>query len=92
MFVGAHEVFHIPRHSRQIAGRNGENEADQFALEQLHDFRRAVEHTSRMSTRSSRTGQAGGIHSPCRSCSTDPSVNGRGTPTYSCSAEKANGG
>ena len=64
MFVGAHEMFHFLRHSRQIAGRNGENEADQFALEQLHDFRRAVEHTSRMSARNSRTGQAGGMHSP----------------------------
>jgi hypothetical protein len=40
VFVGAHEVFHFLRHSRQIAGRNGENEADQFALAQLDDFRR----------------------------------------------------
>jgi hypothetical protein len=39
VFVGVHEVFHFLRHSRQIAGRNGENEADQFAPGQLHDFR-----------------------------------------------------
>lgn len=40
-FVGAHEIFHFLRHSRQIAGRNGENEADQFAKRQLDDFRHA---------------------------------------------------
>jgi hypothetical protein len=40
VFVGSHEVFHFLRHSRQIAGRNGENEADQFAFGQLNDFRR----------------------------------------------------
>ena len=32
MFVGAHEMFHFLRHSRQVAGRNGENEADQLRL------------------------------------------------------------
>lgn len=40
VFVGAREVFHFMRHSRQIAGRNGENEAHQFALAQLDDLRR----------------------------------------------------
>ena len=39
VFVGAHEVFHFLRHSRQIGGRNGENEADQFASGQLDEFR-----------------------------------------------------
>jgi hypothetical protein len=38
--VGAHEVFHFLRHSRQIGGRNAENEADQFAKGQLEEFRR----------------------------------------------------
>jgi hypothetical protein len=41
VFVGAHEVFHFLRHSRQLGGRNGENEADQFASGQLDEFRRA---------------------------------------------------
>jgi hypothetical protein len=40
VFVGAHEVFHFLRHSRQIGGRNGENEADEFAFGQLTEFRR----------------------------------------------------
>ena len=42
VFIGAHEVFHFLRHSRQISGRNGENEADEFALGQLSEFRRMV--------------------------------------------------
>jgi Zn-dependent peptidase ImmA (M78 family) len=41
VFVGAHEIFHFLRHSRQVGGRNGENEADQFAVVQLEEFRRA---------------------------------------------------
>jgi hypothetical protein len=40
-FVGAHEIFHFLRHSRQVGGRNGENEADQFAKVHLEEFRRA---------------------------------------------------
>ena len=36
--VLAHEVFHFLRHSRQIPGRNGENEADQFAMAAVDRF------------------------------------------------------
>jgi hypothetical protein len=35
----AHECFHFLRHSRQIPGRNRENEADQFALAAVDRFR-----------------------------------------------------
>jgi hypothetical protein len=42
VLVGAHEVFHFLRHSRQIAGRNREKEADEFALGQLAEFRRRM--------------------------------------------------
>ncbi len=38
--VFAHETFHFLRHSRQIPGRNGENEADRFAVEIEAEFRR----------------------------------------------------
>ncbi len=37
--VLAHECFHFLRHSRQIPGRNRENEADQFALAAVDRFR-----------------------------------------------------
>jgi hypothetical protein len=38
--VFAHEVFHFLHRSRQIPGRNGENEADQFAVAIEDEFRR----------------------------------------------------
>jgi hypothetical protein len=38
--VLAHEVFHFLHRSRQIPGRNGENEADQFAVAIEDEFRR----------------------------------------------------
>lgn len=38
--VLAHEFFHFLRHSRQVPGRNGENEADQFALAAVDGFRK----------------------------------------------------
>jgi hypothetical protein len=41
--VGSHEVFHFLRHSRQIPGRNRENDAGEFALAQLAEFRRMAE-------------------------------------------------
>jgi hypothetical protein len=41
--VGAHEIFHFLRHSRQIPGRNGENEADQWALERTREYRTQLE-------------------------------------------------
>jgi len=37
--VLAHECFHFLRHSRQLPGRNRENEADQFALAAVDRFR-----------------------------------------------------
>lgn len=37
--VLAHEFFHFLRHSRQIPGRNRENEADQFALAAVNGLR-----------------------------------------------------
>jgi hypothetical protein len=37
----AHEVFHFLHRSRQIPGRNGENEADQFAVAIEDEFRGA---------------------------------------------------
>lgn len=40
--VFAHEIFHFLRRSRQIPGRNGENEADQFALSVESIFRERV--------------------------------------------------
>jgi hypothetical protein len=39
--VFAHEVFHFLHRSRQIPGRNGENEADQFAVAIEDEFRKA---------------------------------------------------
>jgi hypothetical protein len=42
--VFAHELFHYLRRSRQIPGRNGENEADQFALAIEDEFRRRFTH------------------------------------------------
>jgi len=41
VFVGVHEIFHFLRHSHQVGGRNGENEADRFAKGHLEEFRRA---------------------------------------------------
>jgi hypothetical protein len=38
--VFAHEVFHFLNRSQQIPGRNGENEADQFAVAIEDEFRR----------------------------------------------------
>lgn len=38
--IFAHEAFHFLRKSRQIAGRNSENEADQFALSVERHFHR----------------------------------------------------
>ena len=91
VFVGAHEVFHFPRHSRQIAGRNGENEADQFALEQLDDFRRAAELVENEHPEARDRADRWDSQSLPKLL-TNPKVNGSGRPTYSCWAVKANGG
>jgi hypothetical protein len=40
--VFGHEMFHFLRRSRQIPARNGENEADQFALSVESMFRQRV--------------------------------------------------
>lgn len=39
VWIAAHELFHFLRHTRQIAGRNTEVEADIFADETLEQFR-----------------------------------------------------
>ena len=43
--VFAHEMSHFLRRSKQLAGRNGENEADQFALWAESMFRERVNGT-----------------------------------------------
>jgi hypothetical protein len=43
VFVGADEVFHFLRHSRQLPGRNQEYEADEFALWRLSEFGRSMD-------------------------------------------------
>ena len=46
VWIVAHEAFHFLRHTRQVAGRNTEIEADRFADEQLHLLRRLRERWS----------------------------------------------
>jgi hypothetical protein len=46
--VFGHEMFHFLRHSRQIPGRNGENEADQFALSIETTFRERLDEHDRV--------------------------------------------
>ena len=42
IFVFFHETYHFLAHSKQIRGRNAENEADQFALKHLNLWRQDV--------------------------------------------------